>query len=75
MTEIAPLQSKQQIAVWAGVSPRTVQYWALRDGCPHFRIGRVVRFELAAVREWLATRPEPAPTPRTLRVPRLQVAR
>lgn len=74
---LAPLQTKQQIAAWAGVSPRTVQSWALEldNACPHYKVGRLIRFDVDEVREWLRRRDDAAPVPRTLRVARMQVVR
>lgn len=69
MNATDPLQTKQQIASWAGVSPRTVQQWA-SDGCPHLRVGRVLRFHGPDVLTWLTEQPETLPEPRGLRVAR-----
>lgn len=69
MNATDPLQTKQQIAAWAGVSTRTVQEWAA-GGCPHVRIGAIVRFHGPDVLEWLQKRPETLPSPRSLRVAR-----
>lgn len=66
MNANVPLQSKQQIATWAGVSVRTVQSWAA-DGCPHIRLGRVLRFQTADVLTWLQAKDERMPKPRGLR--------
>jgi hypothetical protein len=46
------------LARFAKVSPRTVERWRLRGGGPAFVLiaRNVVRYEVAAVRAWLAAR-------------------
>jgi predicted DNA-binding transcriptional regulator AlpA len=47
------LGGKREVARMGGVSRRTVDNW-IAHGCPHLKISpRLVRFDLADVREWL----------------------
>lgn len=71
-----PLLTKAEVAVACRVSLRTVQQW-VSEGCPHFRRGTTLRFDLADVRAWLTPvdapatrqRPDAAPRGRSLRRP------
>lgn len=59
--EASRCASSSQVAEAMGCTPRIVQLWARRYGCPHTTEGRALRFDLAEVRAWRAQR---APAPR-----------
>jgi len=42
----------EQLAELLQVSDRTIRRW-LSEGLPHYRVGNVLRFDLAAVKEWM----------------------
>ena len=44
------------VAAMLQVSEKTISRWVLTAGMPALRIGRVTRFERAAVDRWLARR-------------------
>jgi excisionase family DNA binding protein len=46
----------KQVGSLVGVTPKTVQKWAERDGLPAIRIGRECRFRPEDVKEWLGER-------------------
>jgi len=54
--EAARLWGVDDVAEYCGVSERTVRSWLQHRGLPAIRIGRVLRFEPASVRAWLAER-------------------
>ena len=37
-----------------GVGERTLRKWMREEGLPYFRVGGVVRFPVAELREWMA---------------------
>lgn len=43
--------SKKEIAKHFGVSVPTVDRW-IKVGVPHYKIGKLVRFEIEEVKEW-----------------------
>lgn len=43
--------SKKEIAKHFGVSIPTVDRW-IKAGVPHYKIGKLVRFEIEEVKEW-----------------------
>lgn len=55
-THETKLLSVRQLAKELGLSERTVWNLYRREGCPHFRIGRTVRFNRDKVMAWLETR-------------------
>lgn len=57
------LLSVRQLAEELGLSERTVWTLYRREGCPHFRIGRTVRFNLDRVMDWLENREVNGSTP------------
>jgi excisionase family DNA binding protein len=44
------------VAAMLQVSEKTISRWVLTEGMPALRIGRVTRFERAAVDRWLTRR-------------------
>lgn len=42
----------EQLAELLQVSDSTLRRW-LKEGLPHYRVGNVLRFDLAAVKEWM----------------------
>lgn len=48
--------NSRQVADLVGVTPKTVQKWAERDGLPAIKIGRESRFRPEDVTAWLAER-------------------
>jgi excisionase family DNA binding protein len=44
------------VAAMLQVSEKTISRWVLTEGMPALRIGRVTRFERAAVDRWFARR-------------------
>lgn len=49
-----------EIAVHFDISEGTVKNWIKHDDCPHYDVGGVRRFELAAVDRWFRNRTERA---------------
>lgn len=53
ITDGEPLLKKPQVAVYFGVTTRTIELW-MRDGLiPYFKIGRNIRFRKADILEQL----------------------
>ncbi len=50
------LLTKEEVATWLRVHPNTVKRFVDFDGLPHIKLGRSLRFSLAAVSRWLKTR-------------------
>lgn len=51
--ELPELLTKEEVALWLKVSERTIQDWVLGRLIPSIRLGRLVRFERAALVQWL----------------------
>lgn len=51
--DLPELLTKEEVAQWLKVSERTVQDWVLGRVIPSIRVGRLVRFERAALVQWL----------------------
>ena len=45
-----------EVAAYLSVSPKSVRRLVASRGLPHYRLGRVLRFEPADVSRWLAAR-------------------
>ncbi len=45
-----------ETAEFFGVTRRTIQTWTKTENLPHFRIGKRVRYPLAALQQWIADR-------------------
>jgi excisionase family DNA binding protein len=52
--------SAEELGSTFGVRPDTVRKWVTRGGCPHFRFGRQIRFNVEQVRRWCEERAEAA---------------
>lgn len=54
------LLSRAEVSVWLGVPESTLRQWAYRGLGPRFhKVGKHARYEVEAVREWLAEREKP----------------
>jgi excisionase family DNA binding protein len=51
-----PWMTAEDVAEMLKVSPKTISRWVLTEGMPALRVGRVTRFERAAIDRWLARR-------------------
>jgi excisionase family DNA binding protein len=47
------LLTKEEIAGYLHLSPRTIESWVWREKIPYIKIGRCVRFDLGQIQEWL----------------------
>jgi len=47
------LLTKEEVAGYLQISPRTIESWVWRGKIPHIKIGRCVRFDLDQIQEWL----------------------
>ena len=45
-----------EVAAFLSVSPKSVRRLVASRGLPHYRLGRVLRFDAADVSRWLAAR-------------------
>lgn len=54
-----PLTTKKELARRLNISERWIEY-RMADGLPHYRMGSAVRFETAAVLNWIAAHQETA---------------
>jgi excisionase family DNA binding protein len=63
--EPSALLSKREVAVWLGVSLRTLRRWRLEHGYgpPIIRVGRFVRYHRGEVEAWIAEQHEPFSPP------------
>lgn len=50
------LLTKEEIAGYLHLSPRTIESWVSRGRIPHIKLGRAVRFDVKAIQEWLKTK-------------------
>jgi|GEM_PF-2629562 predicted DNA-binding transcriptional regulator AlpA len=57
-TPPTPLLSRRELAAALGVSPASLDRLT-RQGMPRLMVGATPRYDLAAVREWLASRGAP----------------
>jgi excisionase family DNA binding protein len=55
-----PLWDVKDLATFVKTTPDAVYRWVELGLVPHLRLGRSIRFDPAAIREWLATRAVPA---------------
>lgn len=51
-----PLMNMRQIGQEINVSPHTIRVWVRHGYIPHVRVGRQIRFDVEAVKEWLKRR-------------------
>jgi excisionase family DNA binding protein len=51
-----PLLTTAQVAIWLGISQRTVCLWAELEEIPAFKLGHQWRFREDEVRRWLERR-------------------
>ena len=56
---VEPLGDREQTAAAVGVSLRTLDRLRRQKGFPELKVGSAPRFELGAVKRWLATRKRP----------------
>jgi excisionase family DNA binding protein len=58
MLQSARLLSREEAAAYLGLKPQTLAAWAVtgRYGLPVVKVGRSVRYRLADLEAWLATR-------------------
>lgn len=54
-TDAEPLTTKKELARHLNISERWIEY-RMSDGLPHYRMGKAVRFQRAAVLAWLPPR-------------------
>jgi len=52
--KIRKLVNVQQLSEIIGVKVATIYSWVSREYIPHIKLGRLVRFDLDAVFEWIA---------------------
>jgi excisionase family DNA binding protein len=52
-TDISDLLNKQQLAEKLNISQRTLNLWLAQRRIPHIRLGAIIRFDWAKVREAL----------------------
>ena len=52
LTRVEPWVKTPELAAHLGVADRTIRRY-MREGLPHRKLGRAVRFRLSAVDEWL----------------------
>lgn len=62
------LLTVEEVAAWLGISKRTVRQWVLDEYIPFLKIGALVRFAPASIREWLRKRETDGRTTRRLAV-------
>ena len=56
--EREPLLTVREVAELLRVAQKTVRRWAVSEGLPSIRLGRVLRFEPGDVSRWLSARKE-----------------
>ena len=54
-----PLIHMKSVADEVGVSVHTVRHWVRTGFIPHVRAGRLIRFDMTVVRDWLSRRSHP----------------
>ena len=54
---VSPLIDEKELSRLTGIKPATWAKWrASGEGPPYFKLGRLCRYRLSAVEQWLATR-------------------
>ncbi len=43
----------EQLAEFLGMSPASLRVWVMQGRVPHYKIGKLVRFDPAIIKEWL----------------------
>jgi len=54
MEKPSSLLNTSEVALWLGISNRTVRLWAECSELPAIKVGRQWRFQREAIQQWLA---------------------